>query len=189
MTPDPFAWAQSLDTLIEQVWRRLLRGVHDRHAPARQPTLATVSTEGRPKARTVVLRAADRRTGTLRVYTDAQSHKVVELRATPFVALHIWDSSAHLQIRLAASVTILTGAEVVEPWRDMPEHARMAYGSTPLPGTPVSDALCYTKTSDPSAFAVLHLTIDSMDVVHLGPQHRRAGFRRDDSWAGQWLVP
>lgn len=189
MTPDPFDWAQSLDTLYDQVWRRLLRGVHDRHAPARHPTLSTVSPEGHPQARTVVLRAAEKRGGTLRVYTDVNSHKVAELRATPFGALHIWDSGAHLQIRLAASATILTGAEIAELWRTMPDHARMAYGSRPQPGTALSDALSYTKTPDPDAFAVLHLVIDSMDVVHLGPQHRRAGFRRSDQWNGEWLVP
>lgn len=189
MTADPFAWAQSLDTLFDQVWSRLSRGVHDRHAPARHPTLATVSTDGRPQARTVVVRAADKVAGTVRVYTDLQSHKVAELRATPFAALHVWESSAHLQIRLAASVTIATGPEVAELWRKVPDHARMAYGSAPPPGTPVQESLGYSKTPDPQAFAVLHLAIDSMDVVHLGPNHRRATFCRDNGWAGQWLAP
>ncbi|CUX79346.1 MAG: Pyridoxamine-phosphate oxidase [Roseibaca calidilacus] len=189
MTQDPFVWAQSLDTLFEQVWSRLSRGVRDRHAPARHPTLATVSTDGRPQLRTVVLRGAEKADGTLRVYTDMHSHKVAELQATPFAALHIWDSSAHLQIRLATLVTILTGAEVAELWHQLPDHARLAYGSTPAPGTALPAALDYSKTPDPTAFAVLHLTIDSMDVVHLGPNHRRAAFRREDDWAGQWLAP
>lgn len=189
MTTDPFGWARSLDTLFDQVWTRLSRGVHDRHASARHPTLATVSAKGRPQARTVVLRAADKGNGTILVYTDLQSHKVAELQVLPFAALHIWDSGAHLQIRLAASVSILTGTDVAELWREMPDHGRMAYGSTPSPGTPLSDALGYTKIPDPEAFAVLHLTIESIDVVHLGPNHRRAEYCREGGWVGQWLAP
>ena len=42
MTTDPHAWAANLDTLYAQVWARLVRGVGDRHAPARHPTFATV---------------------------------------------------------------------------------------------------------------------------------------------------
>lgn len=189
MTTDPFAWAQSLDTLLDQVWTRLSRGVQDRHAPARHLTLATVTAQGQPQARTVVLRAANKAEGSLRVYTDLHSAKVAELRVTPFAALHVWDSSAHLQTRIAASVTILTGPDVAALWDKVPEHARTAYGSTPPPGTPVPGALDYTKTPDAASFAVLHLTIDSIDVVHLGPEHRRAEFRRADGWAGQWLAP
>lgn len=46
-----------------------MRGVDDRHAPARHPTLATVNSEGKPQARTVVLRAADQRSATLDIHT------------------------------------------------------------------------------------------------------------------------
>jgi hypothetical protein len=34
---DPHPWASALDTLFAHAWHRLVRGVHDRHAPARQP--------------------------------------------------------------------------------------------------------------------------------------------------------
>ena len=56
---------------------RLLRGVRDRRAPTRHPTLATVTPDGRPKARTVVLRAADKQAGILELHTDLHSAKVV----------------------------------------------------------------------------------------------------------------
>jgi hypothetical protein len=41
MMPDPHPWATALDTPF------------DRHAPSRNPTLATVSPDGKAKARTV----------------------------------------------------------------------------------------------------------------------------------------
>ena len=189
MTSDPHAWARDLSTLHAEVWRRLVRGVHDRRAPARHPTLATVSPDGRPQARTVVLRAADKPTGTLDVHTDLESAKVRDLQTTPFAALHVWDSSAHLQMRLDASVTVLTGRDVSDIWESIPEQSRRSYGGTPEPGQPVAQALDYTKAPDPACFALLRLELMTIDALHLGPSHRRARFDRVDDWAGEWLAP
>ena len=94
MKPDPRPWACDLSQLFGEVWTRLTRGVHDRHAPARHPTLATVTPKGRPQARTVVLRAAYKAAGTLDIYTDLRPAKVRDLRVTPFAALEVWDTSA-----------------------------------------------------------------------------------------------
>jgi pyridoxamine 5'-phosphate oxidase len=189
MTPDPHPWAYDLSLLYGEVWTRLTRGVHDRHAPARHPTLATVTSEGRPQARTVVLRAADKRAGTLDVYTDLGSAKVKDMRAAPFAALHVWDRSAHLQLRLEADVTILIGRDVATIWKGVPPTSRLSYGVTPAPGQPISRALDYTKVSDAESFAVLRLEISAVDALHLRPNHRRARFDRESDWIGTWLVP
>lgn len=172
-----------------QVWTRLVRGVHDRHAPARHPTLATIGPDGRPQARTVVLRAADRASACLDVHTDIHSAKVSELRTDPRAMLHVWDPGPHLQIRIEAEVAILSGAEVADTWDRVPEPSRLAYGSTPAPGTPIEDALGYEKSPERAAFAVLRLSVQAIDALHLGADHRRARFDRGDDWAGQWLAP
>lgn len=189
MTHDPHPWAATLEGLQHEVWTRLIRGVHDRRAAARHPTLATVAPGGAPQARTVVLRGADRATARLRVYTDVQSAKVAELRARPEAALHVWDSGAHLQMRLSASAAILTGEAVADLWGQLSDGARLAYGSDPAPGRPLPDALAYRKQPDPAAFAVLELALQEMDILHLGPQHRRARYTRADGWAGEWRAP
>lgn len=189
MTTDPHPWASSLDGLLAQVWQRLVRGVNDRHAPARHPTFATVSPDGWPEARTVVLRAADKADAMVEIHTDLHSAKVTALRANPHAALHVWDASAHLQIRLAASVTILSGDQVAAVWAKVPDPSRQSYGTSPAPGQPIATALAYDKPADPASFAVLRCVVHSMDVVHLGPQHRRAAFTRAGGWAGQWLAP
>ncbi|RUR29478.1 pyridoxamine 5'-phosphate oxidase [Vreelandella andesensis] len=182
-------WAETLPQLYDHLWARLIRGVHDRHAPARHPTLATVSTNGMPQARTVVLRSVDKQAATLALYTDIHSDKVSALRANPVAALHVWDASAHLQTRIEAGVTILTGDAAYEHWQRVPEHSRSAYSSGSAPGEPIADSLAYTKTPDQQAFAVLLFHINTIDALHLGPQHRRALFSREDHWAGQWLIP
>lgn len=189
MKSDPHPWASDLALLHAEAWLRLTRGVHDRHAPARHPTLATVSPDGRPQARTVVLRAVDKTAGTLDIHTDLRSAKVTDLRAIPFAALHVWDTSAHLQLRLEARVTLLTGHDVAAIWEGVPETSRVAYGSTPAPGQPIAQALDYTKAVDPASFVVLRLRVSTVDALHLGPNHRRARFDRDNDWTGTWLAP
>lgn len=193
MSRDPHPWARDLAQLHAQVWTRLAHGVEDKHVPARHPTLATIGTDGLPQARTVVLRAADRSSATLDIHTDLHSAKVAELRANPVAALHVWDASPYLQIRIEAEVAILTGADVTGIWKRVPSPARLAYGSTPPPGQPIEGALGYEKSPDPAAFAVLRLSVLAIDALHLGPDHRRARFERaydgQNDWAGQWLAP
>jgi pyridoxamine 5'-phosphate oxidase len=189
MTTDPHPWAATLDGLYTQAWARLVRGVADRRAPARHPTLATVSSDGWPEARTVVLRAADPVSATLDLHTDLRSAKVMALQSTPCAALHIWDQTAHLQIRITADVTILTGDSVAATWAKVPEASRHAYATTPAPGQAIPTALAYRAASDHTFFAVLRCTVQSMDILHLGPDHRRAAFDRASGWAGMWLSP
>ena len=187
--PADHDWATSLPTLHGQAWKRLERGVADRRAPGRHPTLATVDDRGRPQARTVVLRAADRTDACLRVYTDRHSDKVEELQANPVAGLHFWDPGAHLQIRLQGDVRISAGESVRSVWERLSDHARDCYGRDPAPGNMLDDALAYRKWPEPDAFAVLEIRLQEMDILHLGRHHRRARYERSDGWAGHWIVP
>ncbi len=189
MSLDLHSWSNELGTLYDHAWQRLVRGVHDRHAPARHPTLATVSPDGLPKARTVVLRAADKSLGRLEIHTNLHSSKIADLMARPLAALHVWDNGSRLQIRVEADVEIASGADVAHTWARVPDRSRTAYSSSHTPGHPIPSALAYDNAPDPSVFAVLHLNIRSLDLLHLGSDHRRAQFTRENGWAGQWLVP
>ncbi len=189
MMPELHPWAADLTELHMQVWTRLAGGVCDRRAPTRHPTLATVTPDDKPQARTVVLHAADKSIGTLDIHTDLHSSKVADLRTTPFAALHVWDAAARLQMRLGATATILTGPDVAALWAGGPAASRQSYGSHPAPGQPLAQALDYAKQPDPASFAVLRLTVHSIDALHLGADHRRARFDRDTCWVGTWLAP
>ncbi len=189
MTSDLHAWANDLTTLHNEVWDRLIRGVHDRRAAARHPTLTTVVPKGFPEARTVVLRAVDRTAASLDVHTDVRSAKVLALQADPRAALHVWDPSAHLQTRIEVAAEILTGDAVAAIWARVPDVSRQSYGTIPAPGQPIPDARAYAKHANPTAFAVLRLHVEAIDALHLGRDHRRARFERSGNWVGQWLVP
>lgn len=182
-------WAGQLDTLLNQVWLRLARGVNDRRAPGRHPTLATVDREGMPQARTVVLRSAEPSDGVLTIYSDRRADKVEQVLNHPHATVHIWDNIAHLQMRLLTRVCVRADAAVVPIWDQLSAHARACYGFQPASGEPLAEGLAYEKWPDPSAFVVLELTVDKMDILHLGRRHRRAHYQRSDDWAGQWVVP
>lgn len=182
-------WFETSQGIWDKVWTTLGRGVADARHPARRPTFATVSPDGWPEARTVVLRSTVRDDATVTVHTDLYSDKIKSLRATPRAALHIWDAKQDLQIRLQVEVTILSGDQTRALWDNIPDHAQQSYGVIPPPGTPIETALAYNKTPDPTTFAILDCRVMLLDAVHLGADHRRVRFSRLGHWHGQWLSP
>ncbi len=182
-------WFETLGGLKSRVWETLARGVAEADHPARLPSFATLSADGWPEVRTVVLRSVSHRDHSLTVHTDLHSEKVRSLRAHPRAALHIWDAEQALQLRLQAEASIAFGADTRALWDEIPDHAQQSYGVVPPPGARIETALDYVKQPDPASFAVLTCRIVAIDVVHLGPDHRRAQFTRASNWAGQWLAP
>ncbi|WP_375254505.1 pyridoxamine 5'-phosphate oxidase family protein [Yoonia sp.] len=182
-------WFETTDGLWAALWDALRDGVADARHPARRPTFATVSPDGWPEARTVVLRTADAQAAALTVHTDLQSDKIKSLQANPRGALHVWVPEKDLQIRLQGHVAIASGDAIRPLWAEIPDHAQQSYGVIPAPGTPIPEALDYVKAPDPATFAVLNCAVTQVDLVHLGKDHRRAQFSRVRHWQGQWLSP
>ena len=69
-------------------------------------------------------------------------------------------------------------------WAGVPEVSRLSYGTIPAPGQLIAQALDYTNGPDPGSFAVLRLSVQTIDALHLGPNHNRARFSRMGNWAG-----
>ncbi|MBM7069455.1 pyridoxamine 5'-phosphate oxidase family protein [Actibacterium sp. 188UL27-1] len=183
-------WPNALETTLDEVWRRLIRGVADRRAPARHPTLATTNITGGAEARTVVLRRADRETATVDFHTDAQSTKVSELKANPSASLHIWEPKPRLQIRLRVHAHLLTGTVAEEAWGRVPDGSRSGYGATPPPGSAIDARDAFVTAPGPERFMVVRCEIRNIDTLWLGDtDHRRVLFERSDNWAGSWRVP
>ncbi|EEB86028.1 pyridoxamine 5'-phosphate oxidase family protein [Roseobacter sp. GAI101] len=181
--------AGDLRAFLAEAWQHLERGVADSRSPARFPTFVTVSPEGKPQARTVALRAASRHDGVLEVHTDIATPKVTALGQNPHAALHVWLPDADLQIRLVATVEVLTGPTVAAQWAKVPVASRVSYGTEPVPGCPIPDVYAYEKPANRTRFAVLRCSVEEMDLVHLGSRHRRAVFGAGDAWAGTWVAP
>ena len=178
-----------LQAFLTEAWQHLVRGVADSRAPARFPTFATVSPNGKPQARTVALRAASRSAAVLEVHTDIATEKVTALQHSPFAVFHVWIPRADLQILLSVSVEILTGAAVDVQWAKVPPASRVSYGTVPTPGAPIPDDYAYEKPADRGRFAVLKCHLMKIELVHLGVRHRRAAYVSENDWAGTWLAP
>ncbi|MCH2164474.1 MAG: pyridoxamine 5'-phosphate oxidase family protein [Marinovum sp.] len=173
----------------DDAWQRLRRGVVDRRAAARTISFATVSPTGWPEVRTVVLRAADISNAMLEVHSDSETAKVAALKTTPRAALHVWDPKADLQIRASGEVRLLSGPKVAAQWAQVPDVARVSYGTDPAPGTPIESVYSYEKPANPDRFVVLQCHLTEVDLVHLGERHRRARYVRADGWQGIWCAP
>lgn len=177
-------WFDDKDTLWAFAWDQIVL-----RKDARLWAMATVADAGTPMVRTVVLRGADTSRHAVQFHTDTRSTKVHELTANPSVGLMCWLPASNLQIRCEAQVGVKTGATVADIWADVPAPSRKGYGTQPTPSTPIVSALDYAKPADQAGFAVLDCTITKVDLLHLGPDHRRATYARNGDWIGQWVAP
>ncbi len=79
MTPDP-------QDFVAGCWRELQRAVKDMRHGFRTGAIATVSADGAPSVRTVVLRWVDAGLQQLAFHVDRRSTKATEIQAQPQVA-------------------------------------------------------------------------------------------------------
>lgn len=119
-------------------WRWIAGELHAAACSGRHPlhlvTVSTVAADGGPGSRTVVLRRFDAGRREAWFHTDARSPKAAAIRGEPRVALHWYDPSMRLQIRIAAQATV--------HWMD--DAARAAWQAS----QPMSRA-CYTAMHSP----------------------------------------
>lgn len=191
---DPPDLAHTPDDLVDDALRLLGRGVADRRSAFHTPVLATVGLDGRPRARSVVLRGADIAARALRVHTDVRSEKVAEVRQDPRVSLVFYDAGARLQVRIEALASVHAGDEVAAAaWARSSAMARACYAGDPGPGAPLEAPPSDRPQGegDYSLFGVLLCRFDVMDVLSLrATGHRRVLARFEGQGRIlQWLAP
>lgn len=182
-----------------EAWRLLVDGAARGRSGFHLPALATLDAAGRPRVRTVVLRAADRASGTLRFHCDRRSDKAAEIAVQGACALMAYDAEATVQIRVEGTATLHTDDAVADAaWAGAQAMSRVCYGIDPGPGTGIAEGGAYALPDAEAAltlgrphFAAVLVRAERLDFLHLDRRgHRRAGWRRDgDGWAGSWLVP
>ena len=92
-------------------------------------TLATVTPDGKPAARMVLLRGFDERG--LVFYTNYRSRKAVELDANPHAALILFWSPLHRQIRVEGLVEKISAAESDAYFATRPPGNRLSAAASP----------------------------------------------------------
>lgn len=182
-------WFETLEGFHARAWQWLGRGAVDAKSALHRPCVATIGADGSPRARVMVLRAAEATHARLEVHTDAASEKAAEIAADARASFLFWEARANLQIRARTTVTVLRGDAVAETWSRLSDGARRNYGGDPTPGTPIDTPGDYAETAARDRLAILSCAIDTLELLHLGDTHRRAVYDRWDNFAGRWVAP
>jgi pyridoxamine 5'-phosphate oxidase len=187
--------------LYDAAWAMLKEATVNRRKPCHLMNVATIGLDGRPKVRTVVLRAADVASRTVRFHTDARSEKVLELAANPFVEAHFYDQPANIQIRLSgvALVEATDQPTARQAWGEAKAMSKVCYRLDAGPGSTLEagDGYGYFKydagETDPgeAQFRTVMIKVERMDVVVLKiDANRRAVFKMSGGEIeGRWVVP
>ncbi|MEM7492048.1 MAG: pyridoxamine 5'-phosphate oxidase family protein [Pseudomonadota bacterium] len=172
--------SERLQQIESDTWNILARAVVDKRSPLRWFTFATVSPDGQPEARTVVLRAFDRASRTLTLYSDRRAAKIRALIQNPKAECHFFDSRKMLQFRLSGTAKLLAeGPRWTSIFEKLPEYALGDYAALNAPGTPGSDQSASGLAED--NFTVVDMTVSELDWLSLSrDSHQRARFK----WQG-----
>jgi pyridoxamine 5'-phosphate oxidase len=165
-------------------------------------TLATSTPDGRPSARTVLLKAADERG--FGFHTNYESRKGAELAANPRAALLFWWQPLGRQVRVEGAVERAPEAESESYFRTRPLGSRLAAWASPqsrpladrgeLDGL-YADALARFPGEDvprPPHWGGLRLVPDAYEFWQHGDDrlHDRVRYERDGAgWARLRLAP
>lgn len=175
-------------TLHQQLWRELAVAADQRGHPWRTPSLATVSPEGLPDARTVVLREVDPDQERLIFFTDARSPKVGQLKAQPRAVLVMWSAELGWQLRIQVACRVeASGLAVSSRWARLRSTPAAQDYLAPLPPGSPADAPP-SGLAAREHFAVVQAQVLEMDWLELAA----TGHRRARLSAGQppvWLQP
>ncbi len=180
-------WWNDADALLERSWECMVRAAEDGTAH-RFAALATIGAEG-PEARTVALRAADRKARTLSFTADILSRKIPQLRADPRAELLFWFPDETLQVRARGRALIREGPEAEHAWRRVPNASRLNFGGHPATGRAISGPDAFSKFPERDRFAAIDLLVDAVDMVALRADGHRRALWRADSGRVAWLAP
>lgn len=86
-------------------------------------TLATITTDGKPAARIVLLKDFDERGFVF--YTNFQSRKGQELAQTPAAALVFWWGELERQVRIEGAITLVSEAEADAYFQSRPRGSQL----------------------------------------------------------------
>ncbi|MFK8165170.1 MAG: hypothetical protein AB8H12_22180 [Lewinella sp.] len=185
-------------------WKLLLEAQNSPKSPYGTPVVSTVSTNGVPASRVLVLRGAAEEEGALTCYTDSRSLKVTQLQQSPsFMSWTFWSPEHQLQFSCSGPTEGLSTSICQEVFQGLPKHARKAYAALSPPGTEldqVGDALpddWATLELDQTNYAaknflILKTRITRAEVLQLNREGNcRLLAKRDTSkkWKFQWVVP
>ncbi len=188
-----------LQEVLDVAWSLIEAGVSDRRSSFHLPTVASISSDGLPSMRTVVLRGVDVTRRALRFHTDCRSAKFSELSVDSRIALHFYDASIKTQIRLEATAELhVEDPLAVAAWEASRPFSRLCYATDIGPGVEVASPPAAPTLKDAKRdsgfgnFCLVIAAVNQLEWLHLAAAgHQRAAF----NWCGEgppsarWLAP
>lgn len=188
----------SLDDRLQAIWQLLSTATTSRSAFTLMQ-LATVTADGQPSLRTVVIRQFLPALPALRFTADRRSAKMQDIAAQPQVALLAYDAARRVQLRLAGTAQRVDDAQQRgAAWRALRPHSHALFQSPVRPGSVIAhpdDALPASAqkagTGPDEHFALVQITLHSVEWLDVSREpHQRARFEATaDGWQGSWRVP
>jgi pyridoxamine 5'-phosphate oxidase len=185
--------------MLDTAWSLMSEAVQDRRAPFHLPAVASITNDGNPSIRTVVLRGVEKNDRCIRFHTDKRAPKYTELLKNSAVSVHFYDGPNKTQIRLLATASLNSGNNLAaDAWASSQRSSKLCYAAYLGPGTPVYEPPKATKLSQVEIekgfinFCVVQLKISNMECLELAADgHRRAIFdwSENDTVRGNWLSP
>ncbi len=160
---------QRMPRLRGVLWRALAWVAGGELPEANAATLATATREGRPSARTVLVKSASEQGFVF--YTSHLSRKASELEANPRAALLFYWPWPPRQVRVEGAVEQVTAEESDAYWRSRPRGSQLA-----------------AAASHQSAPVDARATLLAR-VAELEREHRGRAVPRPPTWGGYRVVP
>jgi pyridoxamine 5'-phosphate oxidase len=165
-------------------------------------TVATADADGRPSARTVLLKAADERG--LSFFTNREGRKGRELEDNPWAALVFWWPPVERQVRVEGPVVHVDDAEADAYWNSRPRGSRLGAWASPQ-SRPIPDRATLERARDevadrypddniprPPYWMGFRVVPDTFEFWQgrADRLHDRIGYRRaGDGWTRTRLAP
>lgn len=193
----PLAY-ESLENVLASCWSWMERGVQDRRCPTHHPTFSTLRTDGRPTARTVILRECLRGERVLGFHTDRRSRKWQELEGGTAASLHVYLPQPKLQFRFVGATERVVDPEAnLRRWLQMHPNSRRCYQSDLAPGSRVESPEDISPPDDDPLtgienFGWVRFHVDELEWLYLSScGHQRALFTWEEELSehATWLVP
>ena len=194
----------SLDGVLEEIWKMLKRGATHYNDPFHWPVLGTTGPDG-IGMRSVILREFSSSERKLVCHTDGRAAKVQDISNSAVVSWHFYHPGKKVQLRISGVATLhADDAFADRQWDAAGITSRLNYCTADPPGTPVdrpssglpdfllkkAPSLLDTEKNRKN-FMVIACRIDSIDwLVLRALGNRRARFVWDDNGMNAtWLVP
>ncbi len=178
---------EAQSSILTKIWAELAVAVDKKDHAWRTPALATITLNGQPTTRTVVLRNVKADKWQCHFYTDKRSSKCQQIEAIPSGELLFWCPVLKWQLRAEVDYQLVTSGPIIETiWQQIAAtSAADDYLSLQPPGSELHETSS-NKANTPN-LAVIIANVKQIDWLALsGAGHQRALLTSNSF---QWLVP